>query len=74
MDSKEFIEKTEEFAKKIIRLAKEDDLTIRQFYMAADTAKGIAYNSMVDSECIEKTDYPSRRIVEYPNDQLFATE
>lgn len=74
MDSKEFIEKTEEFAKKIVRIAKEDGLTVRQLCMATDTAKGIAYNSMVDSESIEKTDYPSRHIVEYPNDQLFATE
>ena len=74
MDSKEFIEKTEEFAKKIVRIAKVDGLTVRQLCMATDTAKGIAYNSMVDSESIEKTDYPSRHIVEYPNDQLFATE
>ena len=74
MDGKEFYEKTEEFAKKIIMLAKDDGLTIRQLCMATDTAKGIAYNSMVDSESIEKTDYPSQHIVEYPNDQLFATE
>lgn len=74
MDSKELIEKTEEFARRIIRLAKEDGFTVRQLCMAADTAKGIAYNSMIDSESIEKTDYPSRHIVEYPNDQLFATE
>lgn len=74
MDSKEFVEKAEEFAKKIIKLAKEDELTVRQLCMAADTAKGIAYNSMIDAESIERTDYPSHHIVEYPNDQLFATE
>lgn len=74
MDGKEFIENTEEFAKKVIVLAKEDGLTVRQLCMATDTMKEIAYNSMVDSESIEKTDYPSRHIVEYPNDQLFATE
>lgn len=62
MDNKEFFEKTEEFAKKIIRLAKEENLTVRELDKAADTAKGIAYNSMVDIESIEKTDYPSRNI------------
>lgn len=74
MDSKGFIEKTEEFAKKIVTLAKEEGLTVRQLCMATDTAKGIAYNSMIDSESIERTDYPSQHIVEYPNDRLFATE
>lgn len=59
MDGKEFLKKTEEFAKKIIRLAKEDGLTVKELDRAADAAKGIAYNSMVDSESIEKTDYPS---------------
>ena len=74
MDGKEFYEKTEEFAKKIIRLAKNDGLTVRELYAAANIAKGISDNSMVDIESIERTDYPSRHIVEYPNDQLFATE
>lgn len=64
MNHKEFLEKTEEFAKKIIRLAKEDGLTVRELYAAADTAKGIADNSMVDGESIEKTDFPSRHIAE----------
>lgn len=73
VDNKEFIEKTEEFAKRIIILAKEDGLTVRQLCMATDTAKVIAYNSMVDSESIEKTDYPSQHIVDYPNDQLFCS-
>lgn len=63
MDNKEFYEKTEEFAKKIARMAKEDGLTVRELYAAADTAKGIADNSMVDIESIEKTDFPSRHIV-----------
>lgn len=62
MDGKEFYEKTEEFAKKIIKLAKEDRLTVRELCKAADAAQGIAYNSMVDSESIEKTDFPSRHI------------
>ena len=62
MDNKEFFEKTEEFAKKIVRMAKEDGLTVRQLCMATDTAKGIADNSMVDIESIEKTDFPSRHI------------
>lgn len=63
MGSKDFLEKTEEFAKKIIRLAKEDGLTVKELDRAADTAKGIAYNSMVDTESIEKTDYPSHHKV-----------
>lgn len=74
MDGKEFYEKTEEFAKKIINLAAEEGLTVRELCKSADTAKGIAYNSMIDAESIERTDYPSHHIVEYPNDQLFATE
>lgn len=64
MDSKEFFEKTEEFAKKIIRMAKEDGLTVRQLCMAADMAQGISNNSMIDTESIEKTDYPSRHIAD----------
>ena len=62
MDNKVFYEKTEEFAKKIVSMAKENGLTVRELYAAADTAKGIADNSMVDIESIEKTDFPSRHI------------
>lgn len=62
VDNKEFYEKTEEFAKKIVSMAKENGLTVRELYAAADTAKGIADNSMVDIESIEKTDFPSRHI------------
>ena len=61
--------KSEEFAKKIIRLAKEDGLTVKELNMAAETAKGIAYNSMVDCESIEKVDYPSRHIAEYSDEK-----
>lgn len=64
VDNKEYYEKTEEFAKKIVRMAKEDGLTVRELYAAADTAQGIVYNSMVDTESIEKTDFPSRYIVD----------
>lgn len=70
MNQKEFLEKTEEFAKKIIKMAAEDGLTVRELCKAADTAQGIAYNSMVDSESIEKTDFPSRHIVE-PSPTIF---
>lgn len=62
MESKEFLEKTEEFAKKIIRLAKDEGLTVRELCKATDTAKGIACNSMIDTESIDKTSYPSRYI------------
>lgn len=61
MDNKEFLEKTEEFAKKIIRLAKDEGLTVRELYKATDIAESIAYNSMVDIESIEKTDFSSHR-------------
>ncbi len=64
MDGKEFYIKTEKFAKKIVRMAKEDGLTVRELCTAADTAQGIVYNSMVDTESIEKTDFPSRHIVD----------
>lgn len=64
MDGKEFYEKTEGFAKKIINLATEEGLTVREFYSAADMAKRIADNSAVDREAIVKTDFPSTRIVE----------
>lgn len=63
MDSKEFIEKAEEFAKRIINLAAEEGLTVRELCKAADTAKGIAERSKVDKESIERVDYPSRHIV-----------
>lgn len=68
MNGKAFLIKTEKFAKKIVKMAAEDGLTVKELDRAADTAKGIAYNSMVDNESIEKSDYPSRHIVEYPND------
>ena len=60
---KGFYEKTEEFAKKIINLAAEEGLTVRELCKAADTAKGIAEYSMVDKKSIERVDYPSRHIV-----------
>lgn len=72
MEGKEFFERTEEFAKKIVRLAKEDGLTVKELYKAADIAQGISYNSMVDCESIEKTDYPSRHIVESDGKGLFG--
>ncbi len=73
MTEKKFYEKTEDFAKKIIRLAKEDGLTVAELYRAADTAKGIADNSMVDIASIEKTDFPSCHIaVEHDETGLFS--
>lgn len=64
MDGKEFYEKTEEFAKKIINLAAEEGLTVRELYGAADMVKRIADNSPVEREAIAKTDFPSTHIVE----------
>lgn len=64
MDGKRFYEKTEEFAKKIINLAAEEGLTVREIYGAADMVKRIADNSSVEREAITKTDFPSTHIVE----------
>lgn len=63
MDGKEFYKKTEEFAKKIINLAAEEGLTVREFSKAADTAKAIADYSVVDKNSVEKPDCPSQHIV-----------
>lgn len=63
MEGKEFYEKTEEFAKKIINLAADEGLTVREVRKAADTVKAIADYSMVDKESAERPDYPSRHIV-----------
>lgn len=63
MDRKEFYEKTEEFAKKIINLAAEEGLTVRELCKAVDTAKAIADYSVVDKNSVEKPDYQSRHIV-----------
>lgn len=71
MDGKEFMEKTEEFAKKIIRLAANEGLTVRELCKAADTAKEIAYYSIVYKESVEKPDYPSQHIVDYDQKGLF---
>lgn len=64
--------KSEEFAKKIIELAAEEGLTVRELYAAADTAKGMADNSMADSKSIEKTDFPSCRIATCDGHELFT--
>lgn len=59
---KEFYEKTEEFAKKIINLAAEERLTVRELCKSADIAKGISDNSTVEVDSIEKTDFSSQHI------------
>lgn len=61
--AKEFFEKTEEFAKKIINLAADEGLTVREVCEAADTAKAIANYSLVDKNSVEMLDYRSRHIV-----------
>lgn len=63
MDGKEFYEKTEEFSKKIIGLAADEGLTVRELCKAVDTAKAIADYSVVDKNSVKKSDYPSRHIV-----------
>lgn len=58
--------RAEEFAKKIIQMAAEENLTVRELYSAADMAKGISDNSTVKVESIEKTVFPSQHIAEEP--------
>lgn len=57
--------KTEEFAKKIIQMAAEENLSVGELYRAADMAKGISDNSTVEVEAIGKTDFPSQHICAY---------
>lgn len=72
MDNKEFYEKTEEFAKRIINLAAEEGLTVRELCKAADTAKGIAEYSVVNKNSTEKPDYPSQHIANCDERGLFG--
>ena len=73
MDNKEFYEKTEEFAKRIVKLAVDERLTVREFCESADMAQGVVYNSIIGNESIENTDFPSRHIAEQPK-MLFTPE
>lgn len=72
MDRKEFYEKTEEFAKKIISIAADEGLTVRELCKAADTAKAIVDYSVVDKESVEKLDYPSQHIADCDEKGLFG--
>lgn len=60
---KESVIKSEKFAKKIIKLAAEEGLTVGELYSAADMAKSISDNSTVEWEAVAKSDFPSRHIV-----------
>jgi len=60
---KESLERSEKFAQEIITLAAAKKLTVAELYRAADIAKEVANNSIVDEESIEKTDFSSRHIV-----------
>ena len=62
MEGKEFYEKTEEFAKKIINLAAEEGLTFYELCKSADTAKGIGAHSLVEKESASRVYYPSHHI------------
>lgn len=69
MEVKEFYKKTEEFSKKIINLAVEEGMTVRELHSAVNMVKSISDNSMVDREAISKTDFPSTHIVETCNEK-----
>ena len=73
MDYIETLERSEEFAKKIINLAAEDNMTVYELCKAADIAKAVSENSMVDKESIEKTDFASCYITETcDEEELFS--
>lgn len=60
MEYKKILEKTEEFAKEVVNLAVEKGITVSEFGSALDTAKIMAANSLVDKDCVEKTELPSK--------------
>ena len=59
-----YMKKAETFAKKIVQLASEEELTINEFAKALDMAKGISVNSMVEKGSIERIDFPSAHIID----------
>lgn len=59
--------RSENFARKIIKLAAEQKLTVNELYGAADMAKRISDNSTVEWEAVAKTDFPSTHIAEMCN-------
>lgn len=60
---KESIMKSEKFARKIINLAAQEGLTVKELCNAAEIAMGASYNSTVEWEAVAKTDFPSSHIV-----------
>ncbi len=65
--------KLEKFARKIIKLAAEEKLTVAELYSVADMVKSISDNSTVEWEAVAKTDFPSAHIVESCNErELFG--
>lgn len=71
MDGKELMEKTEKFAKRIISIAADEGLTVRELYGAVDMVKRIADNSTVEWEAVEKTDFPSQHIIVPASESVF---
>lgn len=59
---KESIARIENFSRQIIKLAAEEKLTVRELCYAADMLKGIAENSTVEWESVEKSEFPSKYI------------
>lgn len=56
--------KTEKFAKNMVLAAMEEGLTIKEICYAADMAKEISENSIVEKGSIERTDFLSNHIVD----------
>lgn len=53
--------KYEEFAKKIVKFAAEEGMTVFEFYNAIEIAKEISKKTVVDAEIADKFDFLSQR-------------
>lgn len=71
VDYKESLKRSEEFAKKVINLAVEEGLTIGELHKAADIAKEVSGNSLVDYGSIEKTNFYFPIIAAYDGKEPF---
>lgn len=54
---KESIARTDNFARKIINLAAEEKLTVKELCYVADMLKGIAENSTVECKSLERAGF-----------------
>lgn len=64
--------KSEEFAKKIIKMAAEDGLTVGELRYSVTLARDIANNSTVRREAVEGISFPSEHYARPEKDNLFG--